>query len=354
MEAFARDPRFGPTIVVCDPKMRDKVAHCAVDLDILYADSGQTRTQSVASGLKVAQETNAQFYFIHDAARPGLDQSTLDALFKALEQGSMGAVPALPLADALWRTHEQHLVAGVDRYALVRVQTPQAFVGQAIGAAYAHVAEEKTMVDDVAVAQMAGLTVSFVKGSPRLDKITWHEDFAHMTQVLAPTFLPRTGSGFDAHRFGEGAYVTLCGVQIPHCQGLVGHSDADVAWHCLADALYGALSAGDIGKHFPPSEPKWRGAGSHIFLSHAAHLVREADGLINHLDLTIMCEQPKIGPHREAMIATTASLLGLAHHQVSIKATTTEGMGFTGRREGIAAQACVTILLPTDFSPFSL
>ena len=174
-----------------------------------------------------------------------------------------------------------------------------------------------------------------------------------MTQVLAPPLLPRTGTGFDAHRFAQGQFVTLCGIEVPHSQGLAGHSDADVAWHSLADALYGAMAAGDIGKHFPPTDEKWRGAASHIFLSHAANLVREAHGVINHLDVTIICEKPKIGPHREAMVAATANLLGLAHHQVSIKATTTEGMGFTGRQEGIAAQACVTILLPADFSPLS-
>jgi 2-C-methyl-D-erythritol 4-phosphate cytidylyltransferase/2-C-methyl-D-erythritol 2,4-cyclodiphosphate synthase len=353
LEAFARDPRFGPTIVVCDPQMRDHVAACAGNLEVLYADSGSTRTQSVASGLKVAQSTDATFYFIHDAARPGLEQTTIDALFEALELGALGAVPALPLADALWRTGDTVLTASMDRSDLVRVQTPQAFAGPAIVKAYGALAAEETLADDVAVARQAGVAVISVAGSPRLDKITWPEDFARMTTILASQRLPRTGSGFDAHRFAQGQFVTLCGVEIPHTHGLAGHSDADVAWHSLADALYGAMAAGDIGKHFPPTDEKWRGAASHIFLSHAASLVREAHGVINHLDLTIICEKPKIGPHREAMVAATADLLGLARHQVSIKATTTEGMGFTGRQEGIAAQACVTVLLPADFSPLS-
>ena len=353
LEAFARDPRFGPTIVVCEPQMRDHVATCAGKLEVLYADSGSTRTQSVASGLKVAQTTDAAFYFIHDAARPGLEQATIDALFEALELGAFGAVPALPLADALWRTDDTVLTDALDRGGLVRVQTPQAFARPAIIDAYGALALEETLADDVAVARQAGVAVVQVAGSPRLDTITWPEEFARMTEVLAQPLLPRSGTGFDAHRFAQGQFVTLCGVEIPHSHGLAGHSDADVAWHSLADALYGAMAAGDIGKHFPPTDEKWRGAASHIFLSHAASLVREARGVINHLDLTIVCEKPKIGPHREAMVAATADLLGLAHHQVSIKATTTEGMGFTGRQEGIAAQACVTILLPADFSPLA-
>jgi 2-C-methyl-D-erythritol 4-phosphate cytidylyltransferase/2-C-methyl-D-erythritol 2,4-cyclodiphosphate synthase len=182
-----------------------------------------------------------------------------------------------------------------------------------------------------------------------LEKITWPEDFDRMTRLLTPQLLPRIGTGFDAHRFAEGSFVTLCGIEVPHTHGGAGPSDADVAWQCLADAIDGALSAGDIGKHFPPTDPQWRGAASSIFLAHAGDMVRAAGGTINHVDLTIICERPKIGPHRDAMVQKTAQLLGLRESQVSVKATTTEGMGFTGRAEGIAAQATATILLPADF-----
>jgi 2-C-methyl-D-erythritol 4-phosphate cytidylyltransferase/2-C-methyl-D-erythritol 2,4-cyclodiphosphate synthase len=193
------------------------------------------------------------------------------------------------------------------------------------------------------------LQVVGVLGDERLDKITWPEDFRRMEALLAPVRLPRVGTGFDAHRFGAGDHVTLCGVTIPHAQGLAGHSDADVGWHALADAIYGALSAGDIGHHFPPSDPRWKGAPSSTFLAHAGRLVGACGGLIHHVDMTLICEAPRIGPQRLAMIEATAKVLALRSDQISIKATTTEGMGFTGRREGIAAQACATILLPDDF-----
>ncbi|MCA3694627.1 MAG: 2-C-methyl-D-erythritol 2,4-cyclodiphosphate synthase [Aquidulcibacter sp.] len=349
LEAFSRDPRFGAIVVVCAPEMRERVLACAGSIPVRLADAGQTRTQSVASGLQAAAAIGGSFCFIHDAARPGLSQTVLDHLFLALEAGADGAAPGLPIADALWLAPDGQVQQTQARDGLVRIQTPQAFRANLIQAAYAALPADQVPLDDVAVAKAFGANVQVVAGSPLLEKITWPEDFDRMTRLLAPQLLPRIGSGFDAHKFAEGTFVTLCGVEVPHSHGLAGHSDADVAWHCLADAIYGALSAGDIGRHFPPTDPQWRGAASSIFLAHAGEMVRAAGGSINHIDLTIICERPKIGPHREAMVRKTAELLGLRESQVSVKATTTEGMGFTGRAEGIAAQATATILLPADF-----
>lgn len=349
LEAFSRDPRFGAIVVVCAPEMRDRVLACAGSISILLSDAGETRTHSVANGLRTAQGIGAHFSFIHDAARPGLSQAVLDNLFAALEAGADGAAPGLAIADALWLAPNGQVEQAQARDGLVRIQTPQAFNTSLIQKAYETIAPDQMLLDDVAVAKAHGATIKVVAGSPMLEKITWPEDFDRMTRLLTPQLLPRIGTGFDAHRFAEGSFVTLCGIEVPHTHGLAGHSDADVAWHCLADAIYGALSAGDIGKHFPPTDPQWRGAASSIFLSHAGNMVRAAGGTINHVDLTIICERPKIGPHRDAMVQKTAQLLGLRENQVSVKATTTEGMGFTGRAEGIAAQATATILLPADF-----
>ena len=349
LEAFSRDARFGAIVVVCAPEMRDRVLACAGSIPILLADAGETRTHSVANGLRAAQGIGARFSFIHDAARPGLSQAVLDNLFAALEAGADGAAPGLAIADALWLAPNGQVEQAQARDGLVRIQTPQAFKASLIQKAYETIAPDQMLLDDVAVAKAHGATIQVVAGSPELEKITWPEDFDRMTRLLAPQLLPRIGSGFDAHKFAPGTFVTLCGVEVPHSHGLAGHSDADVAWHSLADAIYGALSAGDIGKHFPPTDPQWRGTASSIFLAHAGEMVRAAGGSINHVDLTIICERPKVGPHREAMVRKTAELLGLRETHVSVKATTTEGMGFTGRAEGIAAQATATILLPADF-----
>jgi 2-C-methyl-D-erythritol 4-phosphate cytidylyltransferase / 2-C-methyl-D-erythritol 2,4-cyclodiphosphate synthase len=273
----------------------------------------------------------------------------LDALFEALAKGANGAAPARPVVDALWKTDGDGFSQAQPREGLMRIQTPQAFARNAITQAYDTLPQSEEMADDVAVARAYGLTVVPVTGSDRLDKITWPEDFASMTNLLAPPLLPRMGTGYDAHRFGAGDFVTLCGVEIGHDKGLAGHSDADVGWHALADAIYGALSAGDIGHHFPPSEARWKGAASSVFLKHAGDLVSASSGVINHVDVTLICEAPRVGPHRAAMIAATAQVLGLRIDQVSIKATTTEGMGFTGRREGIGAQASATVLLPESY-----
>jgi 2-C-methyl-D-erythritol 4-phosphate cytidylyltransferase / 2-C-methyl-D-erythritol 2,4-cyclodiphosphate synthase len=354
IDAFSADPRFVDIIIVCPDDLRADIIALNLPAHARCVPSGATRTASVRAGIDAARASDTHFVFIHDAARPGLDQSTLDALFEALAQGANGAAPARPVADALWKTDGDGFTQAQPRDGLMRIQTPQAFVGAAITGAYDALPQDDELADDVAVARAHGLTVVPVTGSDRLDKITWPEDFARMTNLLAqpllaPSLLPRLGTGYDAHRFGAGDFVTLCGVAIAHDKGLAGHSDADVGWHALADAIYGALSAGDIGHHFPPSDARWKGAESSVFLKHAGDLVTASGGVINHVDVTLICEAPRMGPHRATMIKATAQVLGLRIDQVSIKATTTEGMGFTGRREGIAAQASATVLLPQNF-----
>lgn len=349
LEAFHCDPRFEQIIVVCADSLRPDISAIASPIKFAFATGGATRSASVRAGLALVDPKQIDLIFIHDAARPGLDQNTITNLIEALALGADGAAPARPVADALWRVQAGHLTDSQNRDDLLRVQTPQAFVAAKLLAAYAALGTDAERADDVAVAREMGLDVMTVQGSARLDKITWPQDFARMTQLLAPTLLPRVGSGFDAHRFEDGSKVTLCGVEIAHSAKLAGHSDADVGWHALADALYGGLSAGDIGHHFPPSQARWKGVASSVFLAHAGDMVRASGGIINHVDVTLICEAPRIGPHRDEMIALTAKVLGLRLDQVSIKATTTEAMGFTGRREGIAAQACATILLPDTF-----
>jgi 2-C-methyl-D-erythritol 4-phosphate cytidylyltransferase / 2-C-methyl-D-erythritol 2,4-cyclodiphosphate synthase len=347
LSAFANDPRITTMIVVCPDDMRDTIKAMACEFDLVFAISGATRTASVRSGLALAQDNQADFVFIHDAARPGLTSKHLDALFSALKDGVHGAAPARPVADALWVSVDNQFDRPQPREGLLRVQTPQAFRLNDIVKAYARLPDNSELADDIAVARASGLRVISVEGHERLDKITWPEDFARMEALLSKPLLPRLGHGYDAHRFAQGkTFVTLCGIEVPHEKGLAGHSDADVGWHALADAIYGALGAGDIGFHFPPSDMKWKGAASSVFLAHAGDLVKTRGGVINHVDVTLICEAPKIGPHRDAMVAATARLLGLRADQVSVKATTTEGMGFTGRREGIAAQATATVLLP--------
>jgi 2-C-methyl-D-erythritol 4-phosphate cytidylyltransferase / 2-C-methyl-D-erythritol 2,4-cyclodiphosphate synthase len=349
VEAFSAHPQVIETIVVCADEYRETMTRMIAPLRVAYARAGPTRTASVRAGLALAKEVNADIILIHDAARPGLDTATLDLLIGAISAGHDGAVPVLPVADALWHSADDLLDQPQDRTGLLRVQTPQAFVGARILEAYDQLNDSDELADDIAVARQLGLWIAPVTGTARLDKITWPEDFARMTALLQPQLIARTGTGIDAHKFDKGSFVTLCGVQIAHTHGLAGHSDADVGWHALADAIYGGLGAGDIGHHFPPSDARWRGAPSSIFLQHAGDLVRASGGILTHVDVTLVCELPKVGPHRSAMIAATAQLLNLRLDQVSIKATTTEGMGFTGRREGIAAQASATLLLPDSY-----
>ena len=302
---------------------------------------GATRRESVANGLAT---TDSDLVLIHDAARPFLPPPVVDRLLAALEQAP-GAVPVLPVADTLAETGDS-LGPVVPRERLARVQTPQAFHTQAIRAAHAAWDPTREATDDAQIARAAGLTVTTVEGSPALDKLTYPADFAAAEQRLSGAMVSRTAMGFDVHGFTEGDHLWIGGVRISHSRALAGHSDADVGLHALTDALLGTIGDGDIGTHFPPSDPKWRGAASHLFLTHARNLVMAKGGRIDHVDLTIICEEPKVGPHRDAIRARVAGLLGLAEAKISIKATTTERLGFTGRREGIAAQALATVRLP--------
>lgn len=302
---------------------------------------GATRRESVANGLAA---TTSDLVLIHDAARPFLPGAVIDRLLGALEKAP-GAVPVLPVADTLAESGES-LGATVARDKLARVQTPQAFHTEAIRAAHATWDAAQEATDDAQIARAAGLTVKTVEGSPALDKLTFPADFAAAERRLAASLVSRTALGFDVHNFTEGDHLWIGGIRIPHSRALAGHSDADVGLHALTDALLGTIGDGDIGTHFPPSDPKWRGAASHLFLAHARELVTAKGGRIDHVDLTIICEEPKVGPHRAAIRARVAELLGLAEAKISIKATTTERLGFTGRREGIAAQALATVRLP--------
>ncbi|MBX3562098.1 MAG: bifunctional 2-C-methyl-D-erythritol 4-phosphate cytidylyltransferase/2-C-methyl-D-erythritol 2,4-cyclodiphosphate synthase [Sphingomonas sp.] len=306
---------------------------------------GATRRESVWNGLAAIAGDDVAHVLIHDAARPFLPAEVIDRLLDALVEDD-GAVPALPVVDTLARA-DAALGETVARDGLVRVQTPQAFRFDAILQAHADWSGDEA-TDDAQVARAAGLSVAIVEGDSALEKLTHPADFDRAEVRLAAAWSVRTGLGFDVHALVAGEELWLGGLLIPHDKGLKGHSDADVALHALTDALLGALGAGDIGDHFPPSDPQWRGAPSSRFVEHARDLIVEAGGRIEHVDVTIICEAPRIGPHRQAMREAIAGLLRLPVSKVSLKATTTERLGFTGRGEGIAAQAVATIRLPED------
>lgn len=299
---------------------------------------GATRQRSVRNGLDALP--GAERVLIHDAARPFLPAAVIDRLLGALD-GHEGAVPVLPVVDTLARSNGG-LGEAVPRDDLVRVQTPQAFRFEPIRRAHALWSGDDAG-DDAQVARAAGLAVATVQGDPALEKLTYEADFL---RAEAARLGSRVGFGYDVHALAAGEELWLGGIRIAHDRGLRGHSDGDVVLHALTDAILGTLSAGDIGDHFPPSDPKWRGAASSLFLEHARELVARAGGRIAHVDVTIVCEAPRIGPHREAMRARIAGLLQLPQARISIKATTTERLGFTGRGEGIAAQAVATVALP--------
>jgi len=306
---------------------------------------GVSRQQSVLHGLEALALAPPDLVAIHDAARPFVRVSDILGCLEALRPGIDGALLGVPLADTLKQVDDAGLLAGtVPRAGLWRAQTPQIFRFEVLLAAHRAAAElakhESTaLTDDAAVAERAGLRVVMVEGHDNNRKITTADDLGSTTET-------RTAFGFDVHGFAAGSQVTLGGVVIPHSQTLAGHSDADVALHALTDALLGTIGAGDIGQHFPPSDPQWRGASSDRFLRHAVDLVSAGGGRIVHLDLTLICEAPRIGPHRDAMIDSIARIAGVGRERVSVKATTTEGLGFTGRREGIAAQAVATVEVP--------
>jgi 2-C-methyl-D-erythritol 4-phosphate cytidylyltransferase / 2-C-methyl-D-erythritol 2,4-cyclodiphosphate synthase len=312
--------------------------------DILQiVEGGATRDQSVRNALEALDGSSVTRVLIHDGARPLVSVDLIARLLAALDHHK-GAAPALPVSDALWRG-ENGLVAGTQsREALFRAQTPQAFhFGPILAAHRAHIGPA---ADDVAVARAHGIEVVIVEGDEANLKLTYPADFARADRILKGrnSMDIRLGNGFDVHAFCPGDHVWLCGVKIPHTKALLGHSDADVGMHALTDAVYGALAAGDIGRHFPPSDPQWKGAASHIFLSHAITLARERGFTLSNADITLICERPKIGPHAAAMQAELARIMNVGATRISVKATTSERLGFTGREEGIAAIATATLV----------
>lgn len=332
----------GDIRVVINPEDEPLYADAVGDRDVgPWIAGGATRQDSVRAGLMALDGPEApDRVLVHDAARPLVPAAMVARLLDALETAP-GACPALPVVDSL-RRGVARIEGEVDRERLWRVQTPQAFRFRAL--ADAHAAAAPGATDDAEILRAAGGEVRLVEGDERAMKVTLPGDFAAAERLL--DWVTLTGSGFDVHRFTQGDHVWMCGVKVPHMQSLLGHSDADVGLHALTDAILGALGDGDIGTHFPPSDPQWKGAASDRFLAHAAGLVSKAGGRILHCDVTLICEAPKVGPHRPAMLARLGEILADHAPRLSVKATTTEGLGFTGRREGIAAQALATIRLP--------
>ena len=335
-------------IVVVVPGAEPRVAEALAGLSHWRAVAGgETRAQSVRAGLAALACPADQPVLIHDAARPLLERAVIDRLIAALSDAD-GALPALPVADSLRRGADGLMAGVVERDGLWRAQTPQAFRRETIEAAYAAWTGLDAPTDEAVVVERHGGRVALVAGDPRLMKLTYPEDFAMAEALLsqATRYQTRIGSGYDVHRWGPGGSVWLCGIEVPHDQTLIGHSDADAGLHALTDALLGAIAQGDIGDHFPPTDPKWKGASSDLFLLHAAELVAARGGRIVNVDVTLICEQPKVKPHRQGMRERIAGLLSLPLDAVSVKATTTEGLGFTGRGEGLAAQAVATVQIP--------
>lgn len=314
----------------------------AAPLGVPLVAGGATRDASVRNALEHLSGSGVTRVLIHDGARPLVSRALIARLVAALDR-SVAAAPAVPVTDALWRGRDLHVVGTQDRTGLWRAQTPQAFHFDAILAA--HRAHPGGAADDVEVARAAGLDVAIIEGEEDNLKLTFAADFARAELILKGRGMDiRVGNGFDVHAFGPGDHVWLCGTRVPHGRGLVGHSDADVGMHALTDAIYGALAEGDIGQHFPPSDPQWKGAQSHVFLRHAAARAAARGFAISHADVTLICERPRIGPHAAEMRQTLAGILGLAPDRVSVKATTSERLGFTGREEGIAALATATLV----------
>lgn len=345
VDALRTHPSIDAVQVVIAPEHADLYRAAVAGADLLPpVMGGASRQASVHNALRAVRALNPQRVLIHDAARPFVSPAIITAVCAALD-GSDGAIPALPVADTLKHVAAGRISRTIAREGIFAAQTPQGFRYAPICAAHDAAAGHET-TDDAAIAEAAGLSVVTVEGARMNFKLTTQEDFVTAELLLAARARPRIGSGYDVHRFRAGDHVWLCGVRVPHDQSLEGHSDADVGLHALTDALLGAAALGDIGQHFPPTDPRWKGAPSHLFLAHAADLVRSRGGEIGNVDVTIICERPKVSPHRDAMARRIAEILAIDTACVSVKATTTEGLGFTGRREGIAAQAIATVLMP--------
>lgn len=344
--AFAAHPRVDAVRVVIADGHQGLYDDATAGLALLApVVGGPERQESVRLGLESLAGSPPDAVLIHDAARPLVPGAVVDRVLDALATAP-AALPVLPVVDTLKSGAGGLVTATVPRAGLWRAQTPQGFRFPEILAAHRAAAGAPAATDDAALAERAGLAVALVAGAEEAAKLTTADDLARAEAALAARLETRVGTGFDVHRIGPGTFMMLGGVAVPSHGGLVGHSDADVALHALTDAILGALADGDIGAHFPPSDPRWRGAASDRFLADAVRRVRERGGRIVHLDLTIICERPKIGPHREAIRARVAEICGVAVGRVAVKATTTERLGFTGRQEGVAAQAAATVALP--------
>lgn len=341
VDVFKSHTAISQIILVVHPDDREKADAFGVKIVL----GGATRSASVLAGLEAVNTENSHV-LVHDVARPLISHDVIDRVIAALADHD-GAAPALPVTDALWRGEDQRVLGVRSREGLYRAQTPQGFRLDRILAAHRANETNANAADDVTVAQSVGIDVVIVPGDEDNLKLTVAEDFARAERILrqrAGAMDVRVGNGFDVHAFGPGDGVTLCGVEIAFGRGLKGHSDADVGMHALTDAIYGALAKGDIGQHFPPSDPQWKGAASRIFLEHAVALASEEGFAITNLDCTLICEAPKIGPHAAAMRDALARITGVEAGRISVKATTSEKLGFTGRSEGIAAQASATLV----------
>ena len=342
--AFADHPGIDAVRVVIGPGDSALYGQASEGIHLLPPVIGAaTRQATVRAGLESLVELGPERVLVHDAARPLVSAAVIGRVIDALERFP-AVLPVLPVVDTLKQVDDATVLGETDRNGLARAQTPQGFQFGKILAAH-RAAGQSSYTDDTAIAAAAGLQIAWVAGEEGNLKLTQPEDLNVAERLLGAATRWRTGLGFDVHAFAPDRPLVLCGVTVPHEQGLAGHSDADVAFHAITDAILGTIGAGDLGTHFPPSDPRWRDADSARFLRHAAGMLARRRGRIENVDLVIICEQPKIGPHRGAMVARTAEVLGLAQDQVSIKATTSERLGFTGRGEGIAAQAVVSVAL---------
>ncbi len=338
IEVFQTHPAISKIIIATNSEFKPKGDK------IIMTTGGATRSESVGNCLEIAKTFAPDNILIHDAARPGINRELIDLILETLNEYD-GCFPSLIMSDAAWKCDDDGIaIQSIDRNNSYRAQTPQAFRARKYFSAFDNRDLGRNYLDDVEIGVGAGLKIRAITGDEKFGKITYPQDFERLAFLIdGQKKMTRTGMGYDAHRFSDGEFVTICGHKIPHNQGLEGHSDADVAWHALVDALLGAIGDGDIGIAFPPSEAKWKNADSRIFVEYAVTKIKEKGGTINNIDLTLVCEAPKIGPHREILANNTAKTLGIALNQVNIKATTTEKMGFTGRKEGIAAYAIAAV-----------